>query len=194
MCVRSIKVPIRKKSGNLFYDPCIYLFILLFIYLFLKWAFLHDKFFGNCQYVLPKIFCLDCHVSIDKTILSFCPTILLTISLFCGDSGVRNYKLIQKYNHNIFSEFLPDWWGLIFLRPSSWNSCIIGTQISFQNQIKKLKIWYNLIIWWMVQHNFPRIIHLICFHEIGNWNLFQFLLYNIWHGFSVRSQWPCVLW
>ena len=24
MCVLSIKVPIRKKSGNLFNDPCIY--------------------------------------------------------------------------------------------------------------------------------------------------------------------------
>ena len=27
MCVLSIKVPIRKKSGNLFNDPCIYLYI-----------------------------------------------------------------------------------------------------------------------------------------------------------------------
>ena len=27
MCVLSIKVPIRKKSGNLFNDPCIYRYI-----------------------------------------------------------------------------------------------------------------------------------------------------------------------
>ena len=27
MCVLSIKVPIRKKSGNLFNDPCTYIYI-----------------------------------------------------------------------------------------------------------------------------------------------------------------------
>ena len=32
MCVLSIKVPIRKKSGNLFNDPRIYIYIYIYIY------------------------------------------------------------------------------------------------------------------------------------------------------------------
>ena len=31
MCVLSIKVPIRKKSGNLFTDPRIYIYIYIYI-------------------------------------------------------------------------------------------------------------------------------------------------------------------
>ena len=31
MCVLSIKVPIRKKSGNLFNDPHIYIYIYIYI-------------------------------------------------------------------------------------------------------------------------------------------------------------------
>ena len=31
MCVLSIKVPIRKKSGNLFNDPRIYIYIYIYI-------------------------------------------------------------------------------------------------------------------------------------------------------------------
>ena len=31
MCVLSIKVPIRKKSGNLFNDPGIYIYIYIYI-------------------------------------------------------------------------------------------------------------------------------------------------------------------
>ena len=44
MCVLSIKVPIRKKSGNLFNDPCIIImnkYILDFIYL-IPWKFVCD--------------------------------------------------------------------------------------------------------------------------------------------------------
>ena len=33
MCVLSIKVPIRKKSGNLFNDPHIYIYIYIYIYI-----------------------------------------------------------------------------------------------------------------------------------------------------------------
>ena len=32
MCVLSIKVPIRKKSGNLFNDPRIYIYIYIYIH------------------------------------------------------------------------------------------------------------------------------------------------------------------
>ena len=31
MCVLSIKVPIRKKSGNLFNDPRVYIYIYIYI-------------------------------------------------------------------------------------------------------------------------------------------------------------------
>ncbi len=34
MCVLSIKMPIRKKSGNLFNDPGIYIYIYIYIYFF----------------------------------------------------------------------------------------------------------------------------------------------------------------
>ena len=34
-CVLSIKVPIRKKSGNLFHDPRIYIYIYTYIYIYL---------------------------------------------------------------------------------------------------------------------------------------------------------------
>ena len=33
MCVLSIKLPIRKKSGNLFNDPRIYIYIYIYIYI-----------------------------------------------------------------------------------------------------------------------------------------------------------------
>ena len=33
MCELSIKVPIQKKSGNLFNDPRIYIYIYIYIYL-----------------------------------------------------------------------------------------------------------------------------------------------------------------
>ena len=33
MCVLSIKVPMRKKSGNLFNDPRIYIYIYIYIYM-----------------------------------------------------------------------------------------------------------------------------------------------------------------
>ena len=36
MCVLSIKVPIRKKSGNLFNDPYIYIYIYLYIYIYIS--------------------------------------------------------------------------------------------------------------------------------------------------------------
>ena len=36
MCVPSIKVPIRKNSGNLFNDPRIYIYIYIYVYSFLK--------------------------------------------------------------------------------------------------------------------------------------------------------------
>ena len=32
MCVLSIKVPIRKKSGNLFNDPRVYIYIYIYIF------------------------------------------------------------------------------------------------------------------------------------------------------------------
>ena len=32
MCVLSIKVPIRKKSGNLFNDPRVYIYIYIYVY------------------------------------------------------------------------------------------------------------------------------------------------------------------
>ena len=39
MCVLSIKVPIRKKSGNLFNDPrlyiCVYVYIYIRIYIYI---------------------------------------------------------------------------------------------------------------------------------------------------------------
>ena len=35
MCVLSIKVPLRKKSGNLFNDPRIYIYIYNFVYIYL---------------------------------------------------------------------------------------------------------------------------------------------------------------
>ena len=36
MCVLSIKVPIRKKSGNLSYAPCIYIYIYVCVCVWLK--------------------------------------------------------------------------------------------------------------------------------------------------------------
>ena len=36
MCVLSIKVPIRKKSGNLFNDPRIYKYIYIYIYIYMN--------------------------------------------------------------------------------------------------------------------------------------------------------------
>ena len=33
MCVLSIKVPIRKKSGNVFNDPRVYIYIYIYIYI-----------------------------------------------------------------------------------------------------------------------------------------------------------------
>ena len=36
MCLLSIKVPIRKKSGNLSNDPRIYIYIYIYIYIFKK--------------------------------------------------------------------------------------------------------------------------------------------------------------
>ena len=76
MCVLSIKVPIRKNSGNFFNDPCIYIYIyicmhvfiylqiyiyiyiyilgsdlaIVFLYYLMSVIFLHE----NVQYVLPK--------------------------------------------------------------------------------------------------------------------------------------------
>ena len=48
MCVLSIKVPIRKKSGNLFNDPRIminkYIYIRLYIYL-IAWKLIYDHSF-----------------------------------------------------------------------------------------------------------------------------------------------------
>ena len=37
MCVLSIKVPIRKKSGNLFNDPRIYIYIYIYSYIYILW-------------------------------------------------------------------------------------------------------------------------------------------------------------
>ena len=49
MCVLSIKVPIRKKSGNLFNDPRIYIYIYIYIYDF--------KYTKNVE--RPKVFTDD---------------------------------------------------------------------------------------------------------------------------------------
>ena len=35
MCVLSIKVPIRKKSGNLFNDPCVCVCVCVYIYIYI---------------------------------------------------------------------------------------------------------------------------------------------------------------
>ena len=35
MCVLSIKMPIQKKSGNLFNDPRIYIYIYIYIYVYI---------------------------------------------------------------------------------------------------------------------------------------------------------------
>ena len=36
MCVLSIKVPIRKKSGNLSYAPRIYIYIYIYVYVYIS--------------------------------------------------------------------------------------------------------------------------------------------------------------
>ena len=35
MCVLSIKVPIQKKSGNLFNDPCIYICLCIYVFIYI---------------------------------------------------------------------------------------------------------------------------------------------------------------
>ena len=53
MCVLSIKVPIRKKSGNLFNDPRIYIYIYIYIYI------LNISEFFN-ELILSLLCCVQC--------------------------------------------------------------------------------------------------------------------------------------
>ena len=51
MCVLSIKVPIQKKSGNLFNDPCTYISYVICKYSFDN-IFLHTNNFKYCYVTL----------------------------------------------------------------------------------------------------------------------------------------------
>ena len=56
MCVLSIKVPIRKKSGNLFNDPRMYVYIYIYIYC-------HEQ--TNC-FVVSQLFSVARHAGLFR--------------------------------------------------------------------------------------------------------------------------------
>ena len=57
MCVLSIKVPIRKKSVNLFNDPRIYIYIYIYIYIHISCRFQPNSLaFANWVCSVPRLF------------------------------------------------------------------------------------------------------------------------------------------
>ena len=55
MCVLSIKVPIRKKSGNLFNDPCMCLYIRYIQYLHKQDLALNNQQLLICHKTQPNL-------------------------------------------------------------------------------------------------------------------------------------------
>ena len=59
MCVLSIKVPIRKKSGNLFNDPCIFNFLKTFTGSFPKPKIKGCNVYNHSMYLFFSAFLCD---------------------------------------------------------------------------------------------------------------------------------------
>ena len=51
MCLLSIKVPIRKMSGNLFNDPRIYIYIYIYIYYIYIYIYILEDILGSLALV-----------------------------------------------------------------------------------------------------------------------------------------------
>ena len=102
MCVLSIKVPIRKKSGNLSYALRIYIYIYIYIYIWFGWVGL--GFYGISTivgYLISNPFYTDILDMISKHILSI--TFLNELELIFFHT-VKWFQVFQSNTNNSIND------------------------------------------------------------------------------------------
>ena len=142
MCVLSIKVPLRKKSGNLFNDPCIYIYIYIY---FICW----DTFVYTFQYsfyVCVKCFYMCKWAAFSFHLLSFNVSLyILRLVLNLADKGRDlifsllpthpSHGKIHFLDKRICREpCLQSWLAHVLKRQTSWKK-IRNKSLSCANRV-----------------------------------------------------------